>query len=30
MYLLPTQRASDLVDYLLSLDHSYDLPEAHR
>jgi cytochrome c oxidase cbb3-type subunit II len=30
MYLLPTQRANDLVDYLLSLDHSYDLPEAHR
>jgi cytochrome c oxidase cbb3-type subunit II len=30
VYLLPTQRATDLVDYLLSLDHSYDLPEAHR
>jgi cytochrome c oxidase cbb3-type subunit 2 len=29
VYLLPTQRATDLVDYLLSLDHSYDLPEAH-
>jgi cytochrome c oxidase cbb3-type subunit 2 len=29
-FLLPTQRASDLVDYLLSLDQNYDLPEAHR
>ena len=29
-YLIPTNRAQDLVDYLMSLDHSYDLPEAHR
>jgi cytochrome c oxidase cbb3-type subunit 2 len=30
VFLLPTRRASDLVDYLLSLDQNYDLPEAHR
>ena len=30
VYFRPSQRASCLVDYLLSLDHSYDLPEAHR
>jgi cytochrome c oxidase cbb3-type subunit 2 len=29
-YLVPTERAQDLVDYLMSLDHSYDLPEAHQ
>lgn len=29
-YLIPTERAQDLVDYLMSLDHSYDLPEAHQ
>jgi cytochrome c oxidase cbb3-type subunit 2 len=30
VFLLPTDRASYLVDYLLSLDQNYDLPEAHR
>ncbi len=29
-YLVPTGRAQDLVDYLMSLNHSYDLPEAHQ
>jgi cytochrome c oxidase cbb3-type subunit 2 len=29
-YLIPTGRAQDVVDYLMSLNHSYDLPEAHR
>jgi cytochrome c oxidase cbb3-type subunit 2 len=29
-YLIPGNRVQDLVDYLMSLDHSYDLPEAHR
>jgi cytochrome c oxidase cbb3-type subunit 2 len=29
-YLIPTGRAEDLVDYLMSLNHSYDLPEAHQ
>jgi hypothetical protein len=29
-YLVPTERAQELVDYLMSLDHSYDLPEAHQ
>lgn len=29
-YLIPTGRAQDLVDYLMSLNHSYDLPEAHQ
>jgi hypothetical protein len=27
---VPTERAQVLVDYLMSLDHSYDLPEAHQ
>lgn len=30
VFLLPTDRASYLVDYLLSLDQNYDLPEAHQ
>lgn len=28
--LIPTQRADDLVDYLMSLNQNYDLPEAKR
>lgn len=27
-YVVPTERAHALVDYLLSLDHTYDLPEV--
>lgn len=29
-YILPTERGKNLVDYLKSLDQSYDLPEASR
>jgi hypothetical protein len=29
-YLVPSGRAQDLVDFLMSLNHSYDLPEAHQ
>ena len=27
-YIVPTERAQALVEYLKSLDHSYDVPEA--
>lgn len=30
VYLVPTDRARHLIAYLKSLEHSYDLPEAHQ